>query len=162
MSRISNLVNSYTTKKQFVKKDSNNDAVDNVVTLISQAADFVEDIANFLTESNQDKKCNAKSSNDNCNNNKCTCYKYTEPNKNDYCKDFSPIDNDKDEYVNHPGHYQGHKFEAIDIIEDFELGFNLGNALKYLLRCNKKWNKEEDLKKAIWYLNRELSSCKKS
>lgn len=66
---------------------------------------------------------------------------------------------DKSEMVNHPSHYQGKKFEVIDIIEDYDLGFNLGNALKYLLRCNKKWNKAEDIKKAIWYLNRELSAC---
>lgn len=60
--------------------------------------------------------------------------------------------------VNHPSHYQGKKFESIDIIEDFDLGFHLGNAIKYILRAGKKGNKVQDLKKAIWYLERE---CKK-
>lgn len=60
--------------------------------------------------------------------------------------------------VNHPSHYQGKRFESIDIIEDFELGFHLGNAIKYILRAGKKGNKVQDLKKAIWYLERE---CRK-
>lgn len=58
--------------------------------------------------------------------------------------------------VNHPSHYQGQKFEVIDIIEDFNLGFNLGNAIKYILRASKKGLFNEDLKKAIWYLQREI------
>ena len=59
--------------------------------------------------------------------------------------------------VNHPAHYVGAKLEAIDVIEDFDLGFNLGNALKYIVRCEKKGNKQEDLEKAIFYLTREMS-----
>lgn len=59
-------------------------------------------------------------------------------------------------FVNHPAHYQGKKFEVIDIIEDFELSFNLGNALKYILRAGKKGNTTEDLKKAIWYIKRSI------
>ena len=57
--------------------------------------------------------------------------------------------------VDHPKHYQGEKFEVIDIIDDYDLGFNLGNAIKYILRADKKDNKVEDLQKAIWYLERE-------
>jgi hypothetical protein len=60
------------------------------------------------------------------------------------------------EMVNHPDHYKGNKFEVIDIIEDYELGFNLGNAIKYILRCGKKDNPPQELKKAIWYIQREL------
>lgn len=60
--------------------------------------------------------------------------------------------------VNNPAHYKGNKFESIDIIEDFELNFCLGNAIKYILRCNKKGNKKQDLEKAIWYLKREVSN----
>lgn len=60
------------------------------------------------------------------------------------------------EKVNHPSHYQGQKFEVIDIIEDFHLGFSLGNAIKYILRAGKKGLFTEDLKKAIWYLQREI------
>lgn len=63
---------------------------------------------------------------------------------------------DKKEMVNHPEHYKGNKFEVIEIIEDYNLGFNLGNAVKYILRCEKKGKKIEDIQKAIWYLNREI------
>ena len=61
------------------------------------------------------------------------------------------------EMVNHPDHYQGNNFEVIDIIEDYNLGFSLGNAIKYILRSNKKGSAKQDLKKAIWYINREIS-----
>jgi hypothetical protein len=61
------------------------------------------------------------------------------------------------EEVNHPNHYQGKTFEAIDIIEDYDLNFNLGNALKYILRCEKTGCRQKDLEKAIWYLQREVS-----
>lgn len=64
------------------------------------------------------------------------------------------------EMVNHPDHYQGNKMEVIDIIEDYGLGFSLGNAVKYILRADKKGNKKQDLEKAIWYLERELSKFK--
>lgn len=64
----------------------------------------------------------------------------------------------KKEMVNHPDHYQGNKLEVIDIIEDYNLGFNLGNAIKYILRCEKKHHKTEDLKKAIWYIEREIKN----
>ena len=60
------------------------------------------------------------------------------------------------ETVNHPDHYQGNKYEAIDIIEDYNLNFHLGNVMKYVLRADKKNSRVEDLKKAAWYLNREL------
>lgn len=58
--------------------------------------------------------------------------------------------------VNHPSHYQSDKIEVIDIIEAFNLGFNLGNAIKYILRSDKKGNPSQDISKAIWYLNRQL------
>ena len=60
------------------------------------------------------------------------------------------------EMVNHPDHYQGNKFEVIDIIEDYKLGFSLGNAIKYILRADKKGARKQDLKKAIWYIQREI------
>ena len=59
--------------------------------------------------------------------------------------------------VNHPAHYQGKKFEVIDIINDYKLNFEMGNAIKYILRADKKGNKKQDIEKAIWYLNHELS-----
>jgi hypothetical protein len=59
--------------------------------------------------------------------------------------------------VNHPEHYQGNGIEVIDIIDSFELNFALGNAIKYILRADKKGNRRQDLEKARWYLNREIS-----
>ena len=59
------------------------------------------------------------------------------------------------ENINHPDHYISNGMEVIDIIEKFDLNFHLGNAIKYILRARKKHdNVEEDIKKAIWYLNR--------
>lgn len=63
---------------------------------------------------------------------------------------------EKDDQVNSPPHYQSKTgLEVINIIEAFELNFNLGNAIKYILRSDKKGNLKQDLQKAIWYLNRE-------
>ena len=61
-----------------------------------------------------------------------------------------------DSNVNHPSHYTQGEYEVIDVIEDWNLGFHLSNALKYIARANHKGQKEEDLKKAIWYIQREL------
>jgi hypothetical protein len=58
--------------------------------------------------------------------------------------------------INHPEHYQGNGIEVIDIIDSFNLNFNLGNSIKYILRADKKGNKKQDLEKAVWYLNHEL------
>ena len=63
---------------------------------------------------------------------------------------------DKKEMVNHPSHYNMGKYEAIDVIEDWNLNFNLGNAVKYLARAGHKGNIIEDLKKAKWYIDREI------
>ena len=63
------------------------------------------------------------------------------------------------EAVNHPSHYTDGKIEVIDFIEDKNLGFCLGNAVKYISRAGKKdkTKEAEDIKKAIWYLNRYLN-----
>jgi hypothetical protein len=63
----------------------------------------------------------------------------------------------KVDLVNSPPHYQGNRFEVIDIIDDFGLTFNTGNAIKYILRADKKGNQKQDLLKAIWYLEHELN-----
>ena len=63
--------------------------------------------------------------------------------------------------VDHPQHYQGNNFEVIDIINDYSLNFELGNAIKYILRADKKGNKKQDLMKAVWYLKHELSKLEK-
>lgn len=72
--------------------------------------------------------------------------------------------NENKEWVNHPSHYQGNKTEVIDIIDDYELDFCLGNAIKYILRCGKKFeNKQvEDLKKAIWYIEHKIKKLKEN
>jgi len=59
--------------------------------------------------------------------------------------------------INEPPHYKSKGgIEPIEVIESFELGFHLGNVVKYILRADKKGNKKQDLEKAQWYLNREL------
>lgn len=60
--------------------------------------------------------------------------------------------------VNHPDHYGGedNPYEAIKVIESWSLGFNLGNAVKYIARAGKKGSVIEDLKKSLWYLDREI------
>ena len=59
--------------------------------------------------------------------------------------------------VNHPPHYKVGGIETIDFIEAKKFGYNLGNVVKYLARAEHKGNREEDLLKARWYLNREIS-----
>ena len=58
--------------------------------------------------------------------------------------------------VNQPAHYQGDAMTVIDVIEAYDLGFHLGNVIKYVLRAGKKHDAEEDLMKALWYLLREI------
>ena len=62
----------------------------------------------------------------------------------------------KADMVNHPPHYTSHPsgVECIQITE--HMGFNLGNALKYIWRADLKGSAVEDLEKAIFYINREL------
>lgn len=66
------------------------------------------------------------------------------------------------EHVDHPNHYGGgdNPYEAIKVIEAWELGFNLGNTVKYISRAGKKdpAKTKEDLSKAVWYLQRELDN----
>ena len=64
---------------------------------------------------------------------------------------------EKHDNVNHPSHYKVGGIETIDFIEAKSLSYNLGNVIKYLTRADHKGNKLEDLKKAQWYLNREIS-----
>jgi hypothetical protein len=55
-----------------------------------------------------------------------------------------------------PPHYTVHSIEPIDAVESWNLSFHLGNVIKYIARANWKHNKLQDLKKAQWYLNREI------
>lgn len=68
----------------------------------------------------------------------------------------------EEDQVNHPSHYTSHPsgVECIQIAEHF--GFNLGNAIKYIWRAGLKDNDEiKDLKKAAFYINREIERLSK-
>ena len=71
-----------------------------------------------------------------------------------------PKKNKKSE-VDHPAHYNQGKFEVIDVIEDWDLSFNLGNTVKYLARAKYKGKIIQGLEKARWYLDREIELIKK-
>jgi hypothetical protein len=60
------------------------------------------------------------------------------------------------EAVNHPQHYNGHPsgVECITVVE--HMSFNCGNAVKYVWRADHKGKRIEDLKKARWYIDREI------
>lgn len=66
------------------------------------------------------------------------------------------------ESVNHPKHYNSHPsgIECIDVVE--HMPFNIGNAVKYLWRCGLKGDEVEDLKKASWYIGREIQKRTKA
>lgn len=61
-----------------------------------------------------------------------------------------------------PDYYKSGGLEAFDVIDAFDLDFNLGNAFKYIARAGKKDNKVEDLRKAVTYLNREIEKEEKA
>jgi hypothetical protein len=66
--------------------------------------------------------------------------------------------------VNHPQHYGGadNPYEAIKVIEAWELDFSLGNAVKYISRAGKKDPAKtvEDLEKAVWYVERAIANAR--
>ena len=66
----------------------------------------------------------------------------------------------KPDTVNHPAHYKIGGIETIDFIEAKNLGYNLGNVVKYITRADHKGNKLEDLRKAQWYLTRAIETAK--
>lgn len=69
---------------------------------------------------------------------------------------------DKEDLVNHPQHYTG-DIECIDVIKqqfglDGMIKFCLGNAMKYIFRCEHKGTTKMDLQKAVWYLNKAINN----
>lgn len=62
--------------------------------------------------------------------------------------------------INHPGHYNVGSIEVIDAIDAWALNFNLGNVVKYVARAEHKGVPLVDLKKAAWYLAREITTRK--
>jgi hypothetical protein len=75
-----------------------------------------------------------------------------------YCFPSHKVNHDP---VNHPKHYTNHPsgIECIQITE--HMGFNLGNAIKYIWRSDLKNDAIEDLKKAVWYVQREIDKREK-
>lgn len=67
----------------------------------------------------------------------------------------------KHDAVNHPSHYTSHPsgIECIDVVE--HMNFNRGNAVKYIWRAGQKSDELEDLRKARWYLDREINRMEK-
>jgi hypothetical protein len=62
----------------------------------------------------------------------------------------------EEDMVNHPPHYKSGGIETIDFIESKGLNYRLGNVVKYITRADHKGSRQEDLKKALWYLQREI------
>jgi hypothetical protein len=71
---------------------------------------------------------------------------------------FEPVDP-----VNHPPHYKSGGIETIDFIEAKDLNYRLGNVVKYVSRAGKKSSDPiQDLEKALWYLQREITARKQA
>ena len=70
------------------------------------------------------------------------------------------------EQVNHPQHYGGkdNEYEAIKVIDAWDLGFSLGNTVKYISRAGQKGKDKEleDLRKALWYLQHHIETLEKN
>ena len=69
---------------------------------------------------------------------------------------------ENNEMVAHPSHYNQGQYEVIDVIEDWNLGFNIGNVVKYCARSEFKGKPIEDLQKAAFYLDREIKIRKRN
>jgi hypothetical protein len=69
------------------------------------------------------------------------------------------LESEGNDNVNHPSHYTQGKIECIDYILDKRMGYLLGNAIKYITRCELKnggKNRIEDLRKAVFYINKQI------
>ena len=81
-------------------------------------------------------------------------YEFTEPSV--------PPNLDVPDLVNSPPHYTNGGIETIDFIEAKDLNYRLGNVIKYVSRAEKKGNPVQDLKKALWYLQRDIELREKA
>lgn len=70
--------------------------------------------------------------------------------------DDPPILRIDDDAISRPAHYTFSAVEPIDVIEAWGLGFHMGCLLKYVCRAGRKGDRLQDLRKAAWYLNREI------
>jgi hypothetical protein len=75
-------------------------------------------------------------------------------------EDLETLVNYKLDLVDHPPHYNHGKYETIDVIEDWDLGFHCSSAIKYISRHQYKGQAKRDIEKAIWYLQRYLEVVK--
>ena len=153
MSKISDMLNG---KKKFVSIKTNDDS-EELNKAFGRLRGLIQsglvDLANGLAdELEKDEEKSAKETADDVAENICKEFE-ERAKKTGWTKDAS-----KSDAVDHPSHYCGKKYEVIDLIDDFGLNFNKGNALKYLLRAGHKDDYVQDLKKAIWYLNREIET----
>lgn len=82
--------------------------------------------------------------------------KYGNPSGGEIVKDQLDIIQKELDSINHPKHYTFGEIEVLDAIEDWELGFHLGNVIKYVARAKHKGKEIEDLQKAKFYLDRYL------
>ncbi len=73
---------------------------------------------------------------------------------------------EKNSLVDHPSYYGGsdNTYEAIKVIDAWDLNFSLGNTIKYISRAGKKnkLKELEDLKKALWYLQHHIENLEKN
>ncbi len=122
-----------------------------------------------MTIEEKREKIRLQCANQNCTD--CPMHKVRKPNENcwssgaDIERNYAILfgsENKESDNVNHPKHYESGKYECIDVmveaigLEDTK-GFCLCNAFKYIYRCTKKHETpDEDVKKAIWYLNKFL------
>lgn len=81
-------------------------------------------------------------------------YEFTEPS--------APPNLDVPDLVNSPPHYTNGGIETIDFIEAKDLNYRLGNVIKYVSRAEKKGEPLQDLKKALWYLQRDIELREKA
>lgn len=73
------------------------------------------------------------------------------------CKDAIDCEEGSLDLVNFPPHYNQSLIQPIDVIEDWDLNYNLGNVVKYINRYRYKGTPLQDLKKAQWYLDRFIN-----
>lgn len=147
-------------------KNSQQAKIDVVINkLVSYIKDYtkheLEDVLDNEEQSSGDEPDCIVSYTDICNNIK----RQINYNEDDARQDEQDAQHDS---VNHPNHYNDGNIEVIDFIEDKNLDFHLGNAIKYISRAGKKHeqgmsNKQKeinDLRKATWYINRKIDQLK--
>ena len=123
----------------------------------SEIVEKLNSLANVLTEANEENYMSFKVQDTLCRviQEANRVNTYIRHYKNKQGKDMLMFEIEEKEMVDHPSHYnQG--IETIEYIESWSMNFNTGNVIKYVTRAGYKNNQLEDLKKAMWYLQREI------